>query len=192
MPTTPSHAVTRLGELLLARIERNSRSSLAEVWRAESGFSEPDTELVGHLIHHREELVLWMRAVLDDEPHGERWEQNPEAFLSGLLAPWLQERNQFLHLDAPAAPRGLRCLPDLGEAPRDAVCARYSPPLQLGALDLSSEALPEPVLDVGCGSDAAMVRYLRQRGVEAYGIDRFAPERLDGVVTRRHRKRRLA
>jgi len=205
-------------------MERNSHSSLAEVWRAESGFSEPDTELVGHLIRHREELVLWMRAVLDDEPHGERWEQNPEAFLRGLLAPWLQERNQFLHLDELEASRELEALyrramevaarvlssradeseaanglrevweahrrrlvafaaSHLGEAPRDAVCARYSPPLQLRVLDLSSEALPEPVLDVGCGSDAAMVRYLRQRGVEAYGIDRFAPERIDGVVT---------
>ena len=110
MPTTPNHAVTRLGELLLARMERNSHSSLAEVWRAESGFSEPDTELVGHLIRHREELVLWMRAVLDDEPHGERWEQNPEAFLRGLLAPWLQERNQFLHLDELEASRELEAL----------------------------------------------------------------------------------
>jgi hypothetical protein len=57
MPTTPTHAVTRLGELLLARMERNSRSSLAEVWGAESRFSEPDAELMGHLIRHREELV---------------------------------------------------------------------------------------------------------------------------------------
>ncbi len=110
MPTTPSYAVTRLGELLLSRMERNSRSSLAEVWRAESGFSEPDTELVGHLIRHREELVLWMRAVLDDEPLGERWEQKPEVFLRGLLAPWLQERNQFLHLDELEASRELEAL----------------------------------------------------------------------------------
>jgi hypothetical protein len=49
-------------------------------------------------------------------------------------------------------------------------------------LDLSPEALLEPVLDVGCGSDAALVRYLRQRGVEAYGIDRSAPEGTDGIV----------
>jgi hypothetical protein len=223
MPTTPNHVVTRLGELLLSRMERNSRSSLAEVWGAESGFSEPDAELVGNLIRHREELAYWMRAVLDDEPRGERWEQNPEAFLRSLLAPWLQERNQFLHLDELEASRELDALyrlameetarvlssrtdeseaanglrgvweahrrrlvafaaSHLGEAPRDAVCARYSPFLQLRVLDLSSEALPEPVLDVGCGSDAALVHHLRQRGVEAYGIDRFAPEGIGGVV----------
>jgi hypothetical protein len=55
----------RLGELLLARMKRNSRSALAEVWDAESGFAEPDAELVGHLIRHRKELAYWMRAVLD-------------------------------------------------------------------------------------------------------------------------------
>src|SRR5215211_6327599 len=110
MPTTPNHLVTRLGELLLSRMERNSRSSLAEVWGAESGFSEPDVELVGHLIRHREELAYWIRAVLDDEPRGEQWEQNPEAFLRSLLAPWLQERNQFLHLDELEASRELDAL----------------------------------------------------------------------------------
>jgi hypothetical protein len=34
------------------------------VWDAESGFAEPDAELVGHLICHRKELAYWMRAVL--------------------------------------------------------------------------------------------------------------------------------
>lgn len=223
MSMSSNHAVTRLGELLLARMKRNSRSALAEVWDAESGFSEPDAELVGHLVRHREELACWMRAVLEEEPGGDRWEQNPEAFLRSLLAPWLQEKNQFLRLDDLEASQSLGALYrrameetarvlssradeaevadglreiweahrrrlvaftafHLGEAPRDAVCARYSPPLQMQVLDLSLEALPEPVLDVGCGSDAALVRYLRQRGVEAYGIDRSAPEGINGVV----------
>ena len=66
--STKSHdAITRLGGLLLARMKRNSRSPLAEVWDAESGFAEPDAELVGHLIRYREELACWMRAVLDEE-----------------------------------------------------------------------------------------------------------------------------
>jgi hypothetical protein len=64
MSTRSNQAVTRLGELLLARMKRNSRSALAEVWEGESGSAEPDAELVGHLIRHREELAHWMRAVL--------------------------------------------------------------------------------------------------------------------------------
>jgi SAM-dependent methyltransferase len=223
MLTRPNDAVTRLGELLLARMKRNSRFALAEVWEGESGFAEPDAELVGHLIRHREELAYWMREVLDEEPYGKRWEQSPETFLRSILAPWLHEKNQFLRLDDLEASQELDALYrrameetahvlssradeakmadglrevweahrrrlvaftafHLGEAPRDAVCARYSPLLQMRVLDFSPEALLEPVLDVGCGSDAALVRYLRQRGVEVYGIDRSAPERLDGVV----------
>ena len=70
----------------------------------------------------------------------------------------------------------------LGEDPRDAVCAAYSPSLQLGVLGLAPEELSEPILDVGCGPDAALVRHLRERGVEAHGIDRAAPEGIDGVT----------
>jgi SAM-dependent methyltransferase len=223
MSTRPNHAVIRLGELLLGRMKHNSRSALNEVWHAESAFAEPDAELVGHLISYREALACWMRAVLDEEPCGERWEQSPATFLRGLLAPWLQEKNQFLRLDDLGASQELDALYrrameeiacvlssradeaevadrlrevweahrrrlvaftafQLGEAPHDAVCARYSPLLQMRVFDLSPEALPEPVLDVGCGADAALVRYLREWGVEAYGIDRSAPEGIDGVV----------
>lgn len=50
MSMCANHAVTRLGKLLLSRMKRNSRSALAEVWDAESGFAEPDAKLVGHPI----------------------------------------------------------------------------------------------------------------------------------------------
>ncbi len=70
----------------------------------------------------------------------------------------------------------------LGEDLPDAVCAAYSPSLQLEVLGLSHEGVAEPVLDVGCGPDAALVSHLRERGLEAYGIDRAAPEGQDGVV----------
>ena len=56
------------------------------------------------------------------------------------------------------------------------VCGGYSPSLQLRVLDLIYERLAEPVLDVGCGRDAPLIRHLRERGVEAFGIDRIAPE----------------
>src|SRR3712207_7301895 len=42
----------------------------------------------------------------------------------------------------------------LGEEPRDAVCACYSPSLQLAVLGLAAGPVAGPVLDVGCGWDA--------------------------------------
>jgi hypothetical protein len=70
----------------------------------------------------------------------------------------------------------------LGEEPRDAVCAGYSSSLQLAVLGLAAESMAEPVLDVGCGRDAALVGHLRRGGVEAHGIDRIAPEGVEGVL----------
>jgi hypothetical protein len=99
MPTPPKNAVVRLGELLTARMGRNSRLSLYEALVSEGRVFEPDAELVGHLIHHRRELSSWMQAVKNEEPRGPRWEESPQASLRGLLVPWLQEKNQFFHVD---------------------------------------------------------------------------------------------
>ena len=51
------------------------------------------------------------------------------------------------------------------------ICAEYSPSLQLRVLGLEAARLAEPVLDLGCGSRAALVRELRALGKEAYGLD---------------------
>jgi hypothetical protein len=59
----------------------------------------------------------------------------------------------------------------LGEEPREVTSATYSPELQLKVLGLAVDALREPILDVGCGEDAALVRFLRARGKDARGID---------------------
>jgi hypothetical protein len=59
----------------------------------------------------------------------------------------------------------------LGSEPREVTSATYSPELQLAVLGLSADALREPILDVGCGEDAALVRFLRARGKDARGID---------------------
>ena len=99
MPTPPKNAVVRLGELLTARMGRNSRLSLYEALVDGGRVFEPDAELVGHLIHHRRELSSWMQAVKNEEPRGPRWEESPQASLRGLLVPWLQVKNQFFHVD---------------------------------------------------------------------------------------------
>ncbi len=54
------------------------------------------------------------------------------------------------------------------------VCSEYSPELQLRVLGIDVDDLLEPVLDLGCGEEARLVQYLRQRGIEAFGIDRVA------------------
>lgn len=56
------------------------------------------------------------------------------------------------------------------------VCREYGPALQLEVLRVHPTDLLEPVLDLGCGERAGLVRALREMGVEAFGVDRFAPE----------------
>jgi hypothetical protein len=63
----------------------------------------------------------------------------------------------------------------LGAAPRAVTAASYSPELQLAVLGLTPAAMREPVLDVGCGPDARLVRFLRAAGKDARGVDRRAP-----------------
>ncbi|QPC84577.1 hypothetical protein G4Y79_09430 [Phototrophicus methaneseepsis] len=52
------------------------------------------------------------------------------------------------------------------------VCSQYSPQLQLELLGLSVDSLEGPVLDIGCGPDARLVRYLNAAGILSYGMDR--------------------
>lgn len=60
----------------------------------------------------------------------------------------------------------------LGPSPRDVVCSEYSAVLQLEVLGLGQQRLAEPILDVGCGPKAALVRFLVGGGQEVQGIDR--------------------
>ncbi len=56
---------------------------------------------------------------------------------------------------------------------KQVVCSEYSPDFQLGLLGLRSEDLVEPVLDLGCGKNGTLVKYLRQVGIKALGVDRI-------------------
>jgi hypothetical protein len=62
----------------------------------------------------------------------------------------------------------LKSIPQIGHV----VCEEYSPQLQIDLLKLELAALKQPVLDLGCGSAAHLVNYLRSLGLEAHGIDR--------------------
>jgi hypothetical protein len=52
------------------------------------------------------------------------------------------------------------------------VYEEYSAQLQIELLQIDMAHMKEPVMDVGCGGQANLARYLRSLGIEAYGFDR--------------------
>jgi hypothetical protein len=63
----------------------------------------------------------------------------------------------------------IRVLPAVGHV----VCEEYSALLQLELFQIDVTQLKQPLIDIGCGSRANLVRYLRSLEIEAYGFDRF-------------------
>lgn len=63
----------------------------------------------------------------------------------------------------------IRSLPIVGHV----VCEEYSAQLQVALFQIDISRIHQPLIDVGCGSRAILVRYLRSLGVEAYGFDRL-------------------
>jgi hypothetical protein len=59
------------------------------------------------------------------------------------------------------------------ELAENVACSEYSAELQLRVLNIQLSGLMEPVLDIGCGKQALLVNYLRRKGMEAFGTDRF-------------------
>lgn len=96
-----------------------------------------------------------------EELHGER------------LTQWLLQTNPFVR-----ELNGIR-QPYVQEV----VCAEYSPATQLAVLQLDPATMKGPVLDIGCGQHAYLVRYLREQGIAATGIDRFIDHTEDYLVS---------
>lgn len=72
----------------------------------------------------------------------------------------------------------LRSPTEVGQVPS----SEYSAELQMRVLRLDESRMREPILDLGCGRNACLVRQLRAWNLEAYGIDRRV-ERPAGFVT---------
>ena len=51
--------------------------------------------------------------------------------------------------------------------------AEYSSAFQMELLGIDRQHLKEPILDIGCGEHGYLVNYLREQGLEAFGIDRL-------------------
>jgi hypothetical protein len=80
------------------------------------------------------------------------------------LIKWLQETNSFAE----------KIYTSKGEIIESVACSEYSPDLQLEILQIDIGQIIEPVLDIGCGKQGGLVLFLRQKGIDAYGFDRFA------------------
>lgn len=53
------------------------------------------------------------------------------------------------------------------------VCSEYSPELQINILGIDLNELKDPIIDLGCGTNALLVEYLREKGFKAIGVDRI-------------------
>lgn len=82
------------------------------------------------------------------------------------LKAWLQKTNPFAEKLYAGSEKTLEPVP----------CSEYSVEMQLEILRLDITLIEEPVLDIGCGKEGALVQYLRGLGVEACGFDRFASD----------------
>lgn len=69
-------------------------------------------------------------------------------------------------------PKKFRESLQFSEAVGQVTYGEYSAELQLSLLGIDPSQLKQPVLDIGCGSQANLVRHLRLLGVEACGLDR--------------------
>lgn len=61
-----------------------------------------------------------------------------------------------------------------GDVVEPVACSEYSADLQMKILRIDIAQMQQPVLDIGCGEQGNLVLFLRQKGIEAYGFDRFA------------------
>lgn len=61
-----------------------------------------------------------------------------------------------------------------GEVVEPVACSEYSADLQMRILQIDIAQMQQPVLDMGCGEQGNLVMFLREKGIEAYGFDRFA------------------
>jgi len=79
------------------------------------------------------------------------------------LKDWLQKTNPFAE----------KIYSPKQKITEETPCFEYSPALQLEILQIDLTQLIEPVLDIGCGENGNLVRYLREKQIDAYGIDRY-------------------
>lgn len=79
------------------------------------------------------------------------------------LEKWLFKNNSFAK----------EIYKDKSENLESVVCSEYSYQLQLEILNIDIEHVKEPILDIGCGENAILIRYLETLNLKVFGIDRY-------------------
>jgi hypothetical protein len=190
-------AARALTGLLEQELERLAEVPLAEL-AAGRGLAAPAEPLVLHLLAHRAALAEWLRAPERAPALCARlarflWQKNQyvrldRATLTAACAAAGQELAGALESEHDSKNmsqtikeigRGLQARVAAsvqgGARPAEVVCSEYAVTLQRDALGLGDERLTPPILDLGCGRAAGLVRALRAEGLEATGLDREAP-----------------
>jgi len=80
------------------------------------------------------------------------------------LKRWLKESNPFAEHLYSSADNDIKPI----------ACSEYGEKLQLHVLKIDEPKLKGPILDIGCGKEANLVKYFLKQGFDAYGIDRFS------------------
>ena len=79
-----------------------------------------------------------------------------------------QIRDWVTRIYPPSLREDLKSASRVGQVP----CQEYSADFQMALYGINPRSIVPPVLDLGCGSHALLVRRLRHSGVEAFGVDR--------------------
>ncbi|MGQ8336635.1 class I SAM-dependent methyltransferase [Sunxiuqinia sp. A32] len=80
------------------------------------------------------------------------------------LKKWLLNNNPFAE----------KVYATAGKKINPVACSEYSQGLQIDLLKIDTTNLTQPVLDIGCGKNGYLVKYLANQGIDVRGIDRFS------------------
>jgi SAM-dependent methyltransferase len=160
-----AESIRRLSELVVKALEQATPAGSCpkELSDSIAGWSEPDPVGMAEILSRR--IVQWVHSRNQFAVVEPRIRRRLQRACEQLLADGTRERS----IEGPIAELARLVAPLIA---RSVVCADYDPELQLRVLGLEPAALAQPVLDLGCGFEARLVRWLGERGISASGIDR--------------------
>lgn len=181
-----SEAFLQIPESLVDTLtrRRGEVSALLAQWQAEAENAREQSALLTLLSYHTRRVLKRHNQFLAVAPATVHMLANVYRYWLGSLCSILQNEERPLQEALRAMLLQHRtALRDsielLGFTPSQVdhgpICHEYSPQLQIGLLGLDTRGGVEPLLDLGCGEDARLVKVLRRRDVQAYGLDAFAP-----------------
>ena len=193
MNPSPTDFICELFEELLASARKPERGKLEQSTQLPRLGGQPTNSFVPKLglrtpATERVESILLERACwhLQSINQFVSLTHSDIARMRSAILGWLGDVEKTLPTDKPPAERAQIPLPanqhlldtinslSQLQAARTIVSEQYSVETQLEVLHIDPSTLLDPVLDLGCGHEGALVKWLRQRKTNAVGLDRFA------------------